>query len=262
MFKSEIVQIGEVKAHVFTAGQGEPLVWLNGAGAVNPDISFFSKLAENNKVYLVENPGFGQSEKIKWVKEAADYNYFYRDFLDYYNLDKVNLVGHSIGGRIALEFAISHPHRVENLVLISPQGAYVNGVKVPDYFHGDKEYQAKLIFHDEGLLKQAINIQNTREEVARKDKNEAALARLIWERNYNPKFPVLLKYVTAPTCIIWGKEDRLYPVEHGTFFNQNIKNSTLQIIEDTGHVPHIEKSEETNRIVQEFLTKKYSVNTF
>lgn len=253
MFVSEMIEVRGVETHVMTAGEGKPLVWLNGFVDLEKDAPFFKELAEQYKVYLVENPGFGQSKKIDWIKEGADYNYFYRDFLDHYQLDKVNLLGHSIGGRIALEFAISHPQRVEKLLLICPQGAFVENVKVPNYFHGTAAYKANLLWHDKERAQQRIQKELSVEETIVVDRTEAALARLIWERNHNPKFKHLLKYIVSPTSIIWGKEDKLYPVEHGEYFKQNIADSTLTIIEDTGHLPHIEKPEETLEIVKSYL---------
>lgn len=256
MYQDKMVEIGGVQTRVFIAGEGDPLVWINGTVGLTGTEPFFVELAKNNKVYLVESPGFGDSEKIEWIREAADYNYFYREFLDYYNLDKVILAGHSIGGRIALEFAISHPHRVHKLVLLAPQGAYVEGVKVPDYFLGYSEYKARLMWHDESRIQQFLNKEPNKEEELRAERSELALARLIWERNYNPRFPTLLKYASVPTCIIWGKEDRLYPLAHGEFFNKHIQNSELHIVEDGGHVLHIEKSNECSSVINDFLANK------
>lgn len=253
MYRSEMVQIGEGKVHVQIAGSGDPLVWIKGEMMLPEEAPFFQELAKKYQLYLVESPGFGSSEKIDWIREAADYNYFYREFLDHYKLDRVHLAGHSIGGRIALEFAISHPNRVKKLLLFAPQGAYVAGAKVPNYFLGYTPYKAELIWHDRKLVRDMIERKMSDEEVIRHENNELALCRLIWERNYNPKFPTLLKYVAAPTCIVWGKEDRLYPAAHGEFFNKHIPNAWLHVIEDAGHVPFIEKEGECVEIITDFL---------
>ncbi|WP_174727591.1 alpha/beta fold hydrolase [Mesobacillus harenae] len=254
-FIEEIVEISGVKTHVYTAGEGEPLLWMHGAGGITSILKTFEELARNYKVYLVDHPGFGLSEKKEErFIDFTDYNYFYRDFLDHYSLDKVHLVGHSLGGRMAVEFAISHPHRVNKLVLISASGLYIEGVKRTDIFIHQPEKRPALYFYNPKYAEDMLRKEKSEEEKSIEVKNLTMFARLTWEKSDNRKFPFLLRYVTAPTCIIWGENDEVLPVEHGKVFEEHIQNAKLYILQKCGHIPHVEQEEQCIGIIQNFLT--------
>lgn len=252
-FREDLFQIGGVRIHVRRAGSGEPLLWLHGAGGVFRVDPFFEALAEKYCVYLIDQPGFGRSERPGWLRDYSDLNYFYRDFLAHFDLDSVNLVGHSLGGRTALEFAISHPQNVRKLVLIAPGGQYIEGVSRPDVFILNPEQRTRLLFHDQKLADQALARSLSDEEHEMVAKNMATHARLDWEKPYNPRFPRLLRYVNAPTRIIWGADDRVIPLAHGEAYATHISGSELKVIPDCGHLPQVEQKDACLDLIDEFL---------
>ena len=78
--------------------------------------------------------------------------------------------------------------------------------------------------------------------------------RLTWKPYmHDPRLPALLARVTAPTRIVWGRQDKIIPVECGTLYQQAIPGSELVVIEHCGHAPHLEKPEEFVRIAMDFL---------
>lgn len=252
-FSNEIYEIGGVKTNVYVAGAGEPLVWFHGAGGLTPDLPIYKELLKEYKIYLVDHPGFGYSERPDWLVDFNDYNYFYRDFLDYFSLEKVNIAGHSLGGRIAVEFAISHPNRVNKLVLLCAAGLYLDGVEKPDTFMMSPDDRKKIIFFDENYTEQLLNKKQTDQEQENSAKNLVTLARLNWERDFNPKFPRLLSYIKAPACIIWGANDQVIPLEHGQAYKNYIEASVLHVLEKCGHMPHVEQEEQCVKIMKEFI---------
>ncbi len=253
-FKDEIVEIGDVKTHVYTAGEGEPLLWFHGAGGITTIPEIFNELVSAYKIYLIDHPGFGQSEKKEdRFTEFTDYNYFYRDFLDHYSLDKINLVGHSMGGRMALEFSISHSHRVKKLILISASGLYIEGVKRTDIFIHQPEKRPSLYFYNKQYAEEMLNQEKSEEEQSIEVKNLTMFARLTWEKDDNRKFPFLLRYITAPTCVIWGENDQILPVEHGKAFKKYIQKAELHMIKNCGHIPQVEQKEQCTQIIKSFL---------
>lgn len=253
VFSHQTLEIGGVKTHVYQAGSGKPLLWFHGAGGITGITPFFEGLAQRYQVFLVDHPGWGRSERPEWLRDFTDYNYFYRDFLAYFGLERVNLVGNSLGGRIALEFAISHPQHVEKLVLLAPDGLHVDGVKRPDIFILTPEQRARVVFHDQKFADALLArpLSDADHEIAAK--NLATQARLSWERNYNPRFPRLLKYVAAPTRLIWGADDRMIPLAHGEEFARHIPGAELHVIKDCGHLPQIEQRDECLRLVEQFI---------
>lgn len=253
-FTEEKVNIGDVSTHFYTAGEGEPLLWLHGMDGITSILPMFEELAKQYKVYLVDHPGFGLSErKEDRFCDFEDYNYFYRDFLDHFSLEKVHVVGHSIGGRMAVEFAISHPHRVDKLVLIAPSGLLVDGVKRSDIFIVQPEDRPSYFFHSSKYINEAKNYDKNDTEKSMEVKNLTSTVRLTWERDYNRKFPAQFRYITAPTCIIWGENDKMYPVQHAEVYERNIHTATLHVLENCGHMPHIEQSEKCTAIIEQFL---------
>lgn len=246
--------INGLKIQVKTLGEGEPLLWLHGSGGsvqVNP---VMSELAKQYKVYVPSHPGFNGSERPDWLLDYSDYNYFYRSFLDYFNIDQVVVVGHSMGGRIAVEFAVSHTHRVKKLVLIAPAGIYEEGLKRPDTFILTPEQRTRLLFHSPDLTEQVLSRPVSDEEQGFVAKNLVSLARLNWECEYNPKFPRLLQYITVPTCIISGENDQMIPPGYSKAYNKHIAGSELHLIPECGHVPMVEKSAQCYDIIREFLS--------
>jgi pimeloyl-ACP methyl ester carboxylesterase len=115
------------------------------------------------------------------------------------------------------------------------------------------EERVRHCYYESRLADEVLSKEKTEEESFIDVKNLSMYARLTWERPDNPKFPRLLRYVTVPTSIIWGKEDAVLPVEHGYFLKENIANSQLHILSACGHVPHVEKTEECLDIINEFL---------
>lgn len=254
VFKETTLHIGDVLTHVRIAGKGEPLLWLHGGSGMTALPPFFEKLAEQHEIYLVDHPGYGKSE---WYsdkfRDYEDYTLFYRDFLDHYQLEKVNIAGHSLGGRVALEFAISQPHRVKKLLLLCSSGVRVEGVKRTDMFMLSPEERVRKCYYDGRLAEQVLAREKTDEEKMIEIKNLAMYARLTWERPDHPKFPRLLRYVKAPTAIIWGREDAVLPVAHGHYLHEHIAGSELHILPECGHIPHVEKGEECLNIMNLFL---------
>lgn len=253
VFHNHTVEISGVRTNVYIGGEGRPLLWFHGGGGLTLGVSIHQALAREYQVYLVEHPGFGLSERPKWLLDFTDYNYFYRDFLTYFSLEKVHLVGHSFGGRVAVEFAVSHPHRVDKLVLICAAGLQVPDEKRANLFVMSPEEANQLLFYDAGWTKRFFARERTAEERLVDANNVTTRAILNWRRDYNPRFPRLLKYVEAPTCIVWGKEDEVVGVKHGQVYHEHIRHSVLHVLEECGHMPFIEKEEACNEIVMKFL---------
>mgnify|MGYP001174003459 CR=1 FL=1 len=252
-FIEEFYKIEGVRVQVRTLGEGEPLLWLHGSGSNNPVNPVVSELAKHYKVYVPSHPGFNGSDRPDWLLDYSDYNYFYRSFLDYFQIDRAVVIGHSMGGRIAVEFAVSHTHRVKKLVLISPAGIHEEGLKRPDPFILTPEQRTRLLFHDEKLAEQALTRTLSPEEQNYAAKNLVTLARLNWECYYNPKFPRLLNYITVPTCIISGENDRMIPAGYSQAYHKHIPGSQLHLIPECGHIPMVEQPAKCYEIIANFL---------
>ena len=85
--------------------------------------------------------------------------------------------------------------------------------------------------------------------------NREMASRLLWRPYmHNPSLPHYLSDVGTPTLIVWGRQDAIVPLECGELFHQALSNSRLQVIDQCGHSPQIEKPQEFNQGVSEFLS--------
>src|ERR1700734_1640218 len=99
----EMVEISGAQIRLLRAGPvgAPPLVFLHGAGGHTGWMGFLDELARDFSVYAPEHPGFGRSDDPPWLDEVGDLAYFYLDFLEALGLDRVHLIGTSLGGWIA-----------------------------------------------------------------------------------------------------------------------------------------------------------------
>ena len=122
------------RLRLLAAGNGPPLLYLHGAGGPAPWSPFFVELAKSFRVIAPDHPGFGRSGEPSWLAGIDDLAYFYLDFLAAQGLDRVHLVGHSMGGWIAMEAAVRSTARLKSLTLLDPAGIYVKGHPMADIF--------------------------------------------------------------------------------------------------------------------------------
>ncbi|MGH8227871.1 MAG: alpha/beta fold hydrolase, partial [Steroidobacteraceae bacterium] len=113
--------VNGVKTVVHIGGHGRPVVYWHGAGAWH-GIDFARPWTERFKVIAPYHPGWGDSGDDPRMDSMSDYLLHYLDLFDQLNLGQFDLVGFSLGGWMAAEFAIAHSHRVRKLVLVAPAG--------------------------------------------------------------------------------------------------------------------------------------------
>ena len=154
-----------------------------------------------------------------------------RHYLDALKLERVSVVGTSLGGWIALALALVHPTRVERLVLAAPAGIRVDGVERYDYFANPVDETLRRLFHDPTRAAQLLPTEYGAEVVVRGYHEFTTLARLSWNPYlYDPKLQQRLRRVRTPTLLIWGAEDRVLPPAHGRAFAELMPFATLSHI--------------------------------
>jgi 2-hydroxy-6-oxonona-2,4-dienedioate hydrolase len=206
--------------------------------------------------------GFGYSDK-----PAVDYTMdffidFFRSFLDNLSISKANIIGSSLGGHVATEFAIRFSHMVEKLVLVSPAGMmrrsnpaldrYIMAALYPEY---QRVYDAFLeMVYDSNAINQETLIDFIN-RMSLSNAKHAFMSTLLGIR-YAPDLRGRLCNINAPTLLVWGDDDTTIPLaEYSDQYNGIPNMEELVVIKNCRHVPHVEKPATFNRIVLRYLKR-------
>src|SRR3954468_13007612 len=133
----ETVTVAGAAIRLFRGGlaSGQPVVFLHGAGGHTGWMAFLDELAGHFAVFAPEHPGFGKSDDPPWLDEIADLAYFHLDLLQALGLERVHLIGTSLGGWVAAEMAVRSTARLASLTLVGAVGiTTATGETIPDTF--------------------------------------------------------------------------------------------------------------------------------
>ena len=210
--------------------------------SVNEWIPIARSLSTEFKVVLLDLPGFSQMVRPKESFGVFEYAEFVKRFLQKVEIEKVILVGHSFGGRLALILA-SETSLVEKLILVDSAGIEKKGLSA--------NVISKLVPIAKIL---PISIQNRiKNLVGSVDYKEAGEMRDIFVKIVNQDLSHLFKKIQIPTFIIWGERDNVVPVAFAKKFKEKIKGSRLRIVWGAGHEPHLQKPEQFQEILEDVL---------
>ena len=167
----------------------------------------------------------------------------------------IDILGNSLGGHIAQLFALAHPHLVRSMILTGSSGLFESGMGDGYPRRGDKKYIARKVAEtfydpkvaDKDLVDEVFETINDREKALRIVLTaKSALKHNIGDDLYKIK---------CPTLLVWGKQDSITPPFVAEKFNELIPNSELTFIDKCGHAPMMERPEEFNEILLNFLIK-------
>jgi pimeloyl-ACP methyl ester carboxylesterase len=251
---SERLEARAGSVQILRGGDGPPLLFLHAAGGAGTWLPFHGLLARRFEVIAPDHPGFGGSDDMPEVEAIDDLVYHYLDVLDRLGLERVNVVGGSVGGWIAAELAVHSPHRIERLALLGAAGLRVPGNMATDVFlMTPDQVVATLYKHPEPVL-QAMPAEPDVDFILAMQRDMAALARYGWTPYLNdPKLERRLHRVAAPTLVLWADDDHVMPIEHGRRYAERIPDATLRVIEDCGHAMYFERPDAFADAVTEFL---------
>jgi pimeloyl-ACP methyl ester carboxylesterase len=241
--KEAFVTVCDCRTFVRRGGAGQPVLFLHGAGGLPGWQPFLAQLADHYDVIAPDHPGYGQSDSPAWLEEVADLAQFYLEFLKSFDLTGVRMIGHSLGGWIALEMAIRSTARMKSLTALSSAGIRVKNLGPPDIFAMDPEELVRTLFHDQRLIEQQLSATLTPEQITTMSRNRVTSARLGWNPRFcNPKLRKWLRRIDVPTHIVWGDQDRIFAPAYATELQKAIAGAKVTIIPDTGHMLHVEKA--------------------
>jgi pimeloyl-ACP methyl ester carboxylesterase len=242
-------------------GKGFPLVFVHGylgsSEMWNFQKEFFSK---HYRVIIPALPGFGESHNVKSLDSINKMARQIIDLLDQKNIDKFNLIGHSMGGMIVQEITKLIGDKVNKLVCFATGSIG----EIPGRFETIDETREKL--KKDGIEFSFSRVPKKWFVKGDKDKNyylcknavkdvslEAADNALLAMKNWRGKED--LKNIKNETLIIWGDKDTSYNFDQVDTLKKNIKNSRLEIFKDCAHNVHLEQPDQFNNLVQKFISE-------
>ncbi len=243
------------KFNYIEEGEGHPLILLHGLfGALSNWNDVIEKFSKNYKVIIPLMPIYDMPILLTNVRSLSR---FVHRFLEYKNFESFSLIGNSLGGHVALVYSTRYPEKIKSLVLTGSSGLYENSSMGGTYpRRGDYDFireKVEFTFYDpksasKELVDEVFEIVNNRLRIIK----ILALAKSAIRHNMNKELPKLL----IPTCLIWGKNDRITPPEVAEEFHSLIPNSDLFWIDNCGHAPMMERPLEFNETLDKWLTSK------
>jgi pimeloyl-ACP methyl ester carboxylesterase len=241
----EMITVNDTRIRLLRGGRdgATPLVFLHGAGGHVGWMGFLDALAEDYAVFAPEHPGFGRSDDPPWLDEAGDLAYFYLDFIETLGLNRVHLIGTSLGGWIAAELAVRNQTRLASLTLVCAVGITANGKPIEDIFRMPVEENLRRFYADpERAARRLGDMAKVDMNIVAKNRN--TVTRLAYKpRFYNPNLAKWLHRITVPTLLVWGDKDGLVPPEFGEAYRAAIPGSRFVVLEGAGHAPFDEQKD-------------------
>jgi pimeloyl-ACP methyl ester carboxylesterase len=249
----------KIETEVEISGHGPSLVFLHGPWGLR-ERECLDRLAENHRVYAPHHPGTtrGDPDAIHHLDEWLDLVVYYGELLDRLGLDAVSLVGHSSGGMLACEIAAAMPGRVRKLVLIAPLGLWRDDLPVKNWMILPEDQRRAALFAAPAGPAAERFFALPDDPATRVE----AQADFVWAQACTGKFvwPIpdkglkkRIHRISAPSLIIWGKADALIAPAYAHDFARRITGARFALIDDAGHLPHLERPDEVVPLVRDFL---------
>jgi pimeloyl-ACP methyl ester carboxylesterase len=232
-------------------GTGEAVVFLHGAGMTRMWLPVYDMLAQRFDVIAPEHPGFGETPLPPWLRGMDDVVIHYHEMFRLLGLSRVHLVGFSLGGWIAAEFAAFYPDLIKSLTLITPIGVRA-GVSGPDLFELGPERIWTHLFNQHDKIAEFASEPNL-DEISFGYGEAIAIARLAWTPRYNIQLPRRLNRVKAPALIVRAEDDRLIPDAIARQYEKLLPDARSVVIPRTGHALMAEEPAATAAAIGDFI---------
>jgi len=246
---------------------GTPLVCLHGiGGAAQSFRPQLDGLGSHTRILSWDMPGYGGSEAVSPVNFET-LSEKLRQFLEVKGIDRVHLVGHSIGGMIAIDYALRCPGQVVSLVLIATTSAFGGR---------DPEFKEKFLEQRLAPLVSGKSMRQVAERLVPNMTGSSASSAVIdaatdWMagvpvETYRAVLECLVTFnrrddiatIDCPACLIAGGEDRTAPAKTMERMASKMREAEFHLVEKAGHLVNVEEPEQTNQIISDFLKKRFN----
>jgi len=237
-------------------GSGDPLLVLHHDIGSLDRLPFYDALAKRFTVYIPSHPGYDGSERPGWMRGARDIAVVYQSLLASLNLSDVSLIGLGFGGWIAAEMATMSPRAFRRLVLVGAMGVKPRRGEILDQALLSYIAYVRAGFEDQGVFDKLYGADPPTPLLEQWDLNREMTFRIAWKPYmYNPTLPHLLDGVRARSLIVWGRGDKVVPLECGEEYARALPASRLAVVEKAGHFVDMEQPEALAKLITEFAAE-------
>jgi pimeloyl-ACP methyl ester carboxylesterase len=258
------------KLHYLEAGRGAPVVLLHGLGGDGsrwgPNIE---PLAKDFHVFALDQIGFGESDKPLANYHTGMLAEFLVGFLKAAGIPKASLVGNSMGAGVALYTAVHYPDVVDRIVL-ADGGGYRSAAGAPpptaeafrrrqlqnSVTRDETREFFRILFHDKSLVTDKM----VDEQLTLRLRAAFTITKMQEAGERGSLSEQEVRGVKAPTLVVWGKYDELANPAGADRLEKTIPGARKVIIDNCGHMPQLERADEFNRLVRDFLIASKSTS--
>jgi 4,5:9,10-diseco-3-hydroxy-5,9,17-trioxoandrosta-1(10),2-diene-4-oate hydrolase len=266
------VTVEGLRIHYVVAGQGPPVVLVHGLGvSLATWGENLGPLSQRYTVYALDIPGHGDSDKTPpggYTLEAGVR--WFVGFLDALSLSQAALVGNSLGGLLALKTALDRPERVTRLVLVDAAGLgrevaiFLRLASLPlmgtlleqPVFGGVRDLLRRIVYNGRAISPELVReLERVRSSPGARQAELHIVRHGVNLRGVRRHAQLLqrLPELRPPVLLVWGLQDPIFPVNHAYAAFRALPRARLVVYPECGHWPQIERAEEFNRVVAEFL---------
>ena len=254
---TKMLSVEGKKLSYLEMGAGPAVVIIHGVGGHKEDWKgVAAALSATHHVFAIDMLGFGDSSKtgedLSMPVQAAAI----KALLESHGIAKADIVGNSVGGWVATTFAATYPERVRKLIIIDAAGfkAMFEGPPPVNFDPNNAEEMQKLIdFTINGPVAKTPGLAQHAFEVYVASGEKAITA--TWGKSLyaSTRLEALFPKVKAPTLVLWGADDKLFPSVLCSAFSAQIPGSTCHMIPGAGHFPQIDQPDATIKSIADFL---------
>jgi pimeloyl-ACP methyl ester carboxylesterase len=259
-WQSSTVAVAGTTLNVTRGGRGAPVLVLHHDVGSPATLPFYDALAEKFTVIRPSHPGYDGSPRPEWMRAVRDVAVVYQGLLAEDAATRgpgaVSLLGLGFGGWIAAEMATMAPRAFHRLVLVGAMGVKPERGDIADQALVSYLDYVEAGFADKRAFERVYGAHVPTATLEQWDLNREMTFRIAWKPYmYNPTLPHLLGVVATPALIVWGRQDRIVPLECGERYAKLLPRARLELIDGAGHLVDMEKPDALASLVTRFLSE-------
>ena len=256
--QSKKIKVDGLDVNYYIAGQGEPLVVIHGGGGDARTWSHnIEELSMYYTVYAPDLPGYGASQPLAGNYFIPELAKFIDSFSNNLGIDRFHLVGHSLGGGVALNYALEFPHKIKKLVLVSSLclgreiAFWVRLLSIPAFLRSLGILTMALLKGIKWLVQTFMEQVEFIMPLSPASVTIGGSITTIKEQTL--VLANRLSEIVMPTLLVWGAKDPIVPVSHAYAAAQVIPHCQVKVFENRGHNVHRDEITQFSSVLTGFL---------